>query len=117
MGDLRWFLLQGTLRRFSLQSQRLLDESDSGTPPRTKKPTATGVFKEIKEKDFTRLSFNPRPAASASGGGKRESIVGDEAHEEGERLSEDVSVGAFKQQRSRNIVQRVRRSDVSPADN
>uniref|UniRef100_A0A1I7SM05 PID domain-containing protein n=1 Tax=Bursaphelenchus xylophilus TaxID=6326 RepID=A0A1I7SM05_BURXY len=79
-----------TLRRFSLQSQRLL-EDDSGTPPRTKKPTASGVFKE---KEFTRMSFNIAPPK------KRDSIVpgsdNDPSHLEVRRRSRDDGQGRRK---------------------
>ncbi|CAD5229541.1 unnamed protein product [Bursaphelenchus okinawaensis] len=82
-----------TLRRFSLQSQRLL-EDDSGTPPRTKKPTASGVFKE---KEFTRMSFNTTLTAPTK---KRESIVpgsdNDPAHYEARRKSRDDGQGRRK---------------------
>jgi hypothetical protein len=61
------------------QIQRLLDDSDSGTPPKTKKGAATGIFKE---KEFSRMSFNPRMNNPPA---KRESIGGDslEVHDEG----------------------------------
>jgi hypothetical protein len=69
------------LRRFSLQSQiqRLLDDSDSGTPPKSKKG-ATGIFKE---REFSRMSFNPKMHNPP----KRESISDTlDVHEEGKSL-------------------------------
>ncbi|KAI6232304.1 CRE-DYC-1 protein [Aphelenchoides besseyi] len=83
-----------TLRRFSLQSQRLLDETE-GTPPHGKKAKATGVFKGGQE--FSRLSF--MPSLNQASSGKRESITAhtsegnEEGREGGRRKSRDDNLG------------------------